>query len=173
MALEVVTKTVNGKDYQNVNLSDVDYGKSITLRLLFDKPREFDSKFPGKDGAQKKSYGYKVEMVDPALGEVSFYAKPNLHYALKAFKKGDLVKLTAKEVKAEFANPDGSKRKVSYKGFDVEKVALAMSDEDYDKMVLAIKSLGNVSVDVVKEAMRLSGFTNEDDINRVLTATKQ
>lgn len=174
MALEVTTREYKGKDYKNVKIEDVEYGTSVTVRLCFEKPKEFDSKFPNKDGTPKKNYGYTVEFVEPAIGEASFYAKPNLHYKLAGFKKGDLLKLTAKEVRQEFSNDDGTKRKVSYKGFDVEKVALKMSDEDFAKMVDAIKQLGGqVSEDVIRESLRLDGFTNEDDIKRVLTAAKQ
>lgn len=174
MVLNVTEKNVAGKTYRNINLGDLDYATSCTMQMLFDAPKEFESAFKSKFGKPQMSYVYKVLVLEPALGEVSFFARPHLHRDLQACRTGDIITLTAREVKKEFNETNAesgavTKKKVSYKGYELKKAVMRMTEADKLKVIEAVKSLGSVPTrETIVELLAGDGFTNEDDINDLM-----
>lgn len=169
MAITVKENSAGGKTYRNINMSDLDYGTSCTLKILYDAPRTMPGKFTNDRGETPEAIVYKVLLMEPDLGEVSFFCRPHLHRDLATYKTGDVVKLTPKEVKREFKGPDGKPKKVSYKGFDVVRVALRMSEEDKNKIVEAVKSIGGVpDRETIMELLHGDGFTDPADLEDVM-----
>lgn len=176
MNLEINKTVSKGKTYNNVKLNKIGFGEKITVKIIFKTAKEFDSKFQSDNGEVKKTYGYTVNLIEPkidGIDEISFFAKPSLHRQLSAFQPGDIVTIATKEMWAKIQQKDGTTREQSYKGYVVEKVKLVLSDDDVKKIVETLKEGGAVDEKVIREVLRLEGYDEESDVQRILASLKE
>jgi hypothetical protein len=101
----------NGKEYNNLNLKDIEYDNYIVVEKIYPAGMPFPSKFGGKT----YSVGCKYQ------GELcSFWLNEKQHTAFQACGiVGDSVKVTAREERA--TNPK-TKVTMLYKALDFVKV---------------------------------------------------
>ena len=150
MALQAIQ---NG-EYTNVKLNHLGINDSATIKLKFDEPKSGEGKFG-------TWYMYNAEIIEPPIGEASFFAAKTLHFDLSKYKAGDVVKLTAIEKKGKMG---------SYKGYKVERVSLSLSADDLAEVVKQLKQVQpKPSEQAIRDTLKMMGFTKEEDVQAILS----
>lgn len=155
MAIKPTETTIKGIVRKSVKLSHLGIDDSVKVRLSFDECKKGEGQFG-------EWHLYSGEFLEPALGECSFFASNTLHYELVKYRKGDVLTITA----IEKTNGSGK----VYKGYNVKKVSVKMTEEEKKEVVELIKNTPGLTTDKVRETLITLGYTAEEDISDIIKA---
>jgi hypothetical protein len=164
MGIEVTSKQVGDKVYRNIDIKDLDYGKTATIELTFDEALSGEGKFG-------TWYVYNAKILDNGegkdLGEVSFFAPTHLHRDLKGYSANARLKISPVEKKTQKGH--------RYKGFEVTGEGASpepvVSDEDIQTIKTTLQDANIPLSDEVKirEILTGLGFNKEETVQEILT----